>query len=77
MRINSKNGKPNRKYSEVKQMRINDKAFDKNYGSKQLFGVDLHDFTQKEGSNSYMELATEFGLSVGDVVKLKKQLERN
>ncbi|MDF2556188.1 MAG: hypothetical protein K0R71_16 [Bacillales bacterium] len=77
MRINSKIGKHIRKYSEVKQMRVSEKAFDKNYGSNQLFGVDLHDFTQKESSNSFVELATEFGISVGDVMKLKKQMERN
>lgn len=58
-------------------MRVNDKAFDKSSGSNQLFGVDLHDFTQKESSNSFVELATEFGVSVGDVMKLKKQMERN
>lgn len=46
-------------------------------GENQLFGVDFHDFIQKQSNNSMYELASEFGLSFGDVKKLKKQLERN
>lgn len=42
-----------------------------------LFGVDFHDIIQKEQQSSAYELASEFGLSLGDVKKLKKHLERS
>ncbi|WP_066090403.1 hypothetical protein [Neobacillus novalis] len=42
-----------------------------------LFGVDFHDFIQKEQQSNSFELASEFGLSIGDVRKLKKHLERS
>jgi hypothetical protein len=42
-----------------------------------LFGVDFHDFIQKEHNNTTFELASEFGLTIGDVRKLKKHLERS
>ncbi|WP_168714363.1 hypothetical protein [Niallia nealsonii] len=45
-------------------------------GSK-LLGVNFHDFIEKESRNNVLELAAEFGLSVGQVKQLKKQLERN
>ncbi|GKU81399.1 YybS family protein [Niallia sp. NCCP-28] len=45
-------------------------------GSK-LLGVNFHDFIEKESRNNVLELAAEFGLSVGEVKQLKKQLERN
>ncbi len=56
-------------------MKINDKSDKK--ASKTLYGLDLHDFIQRESSSSMMELANEYGISIGDVMKLKKQLERN
>jgi hypothetical protein len=42
-----------------------------------LFGVDFHDFIQREQSNTTFELASEFGLTIGDVRKLKKHLGRS
>jgi hypothetical protein len=42
-----------------------------------LFGVDFHDFIQKEQHATSFELASEFGLTIGDVRKLKKHLERS
>jgi hypothetical protein len=42
-----------------------------------LFGVDFHDIMQKEQQSTAYELASEFGLSLGDVKKLKKHLERS
>lgn len=42
-----------------------------------LFGVNFHDFIQKEQHNTPFELASEFGLTMGDVRKLKKYLERS
>lgn len=43
-------------------------------GENQILGVDFHDFIQKEQSSNMVELASEFGLSVRDVRKLKKHL---
>jgi hypothetical protein len=42
-----------------------------------LFGVDFHDFIQKEQFATSFELASEFGLTMRDVKKLKKHLERS
>jgi hypothetical protein len=42
-----------------------------------LFGVDFHDFIQKEQHGTSFELASEFGITIGDVRKLKKQMERS
>jgi len=42
-----------------------------------LFGVDFHDFIEKEQQATSFELASEFGLTMGDVKKLKKHLERS
>jgi hypothetical protein len=41
-----------------------------------LFGVDFHDFLQKEQHSTPVELASEFGLTMRDVKNLKKHLER-
>ncbi|GLB58326.1 hypothetical protein NCCP133_04590 [Cytobacillus sp. NCCP-133] len=46
-------------------------------GENQLFGVDFHDFIQKEQNSNMIELASEFGLTLRDVRKLKKKLERS
>ncbi|MFD2446178.1 hypothetical protein ACFSO7_19650 [Bacillus sp. CGMCC 1.16607] len=46
-------------------------------GENQLYGVDFHDFIQKEANANTFELASEFGLTLGDVKKLKKKLERS
>lgn len=58
-------------------MRFSDKGMSATTGENQLFGVDFHDFIQKEQQTNAYELATEFGLSIGEVKKLKKQLERS
>jgi hypothetical protein len=58
-------------------MRYSEKSQHSNQGTNQLFGVDLHDFIQKEQSSTYVELASEFGLSLNDVRKLKKQMNRS
>jgi hypothetical protein len=42
-----------------------------------IFGVDFHDFIEKEQHSSTFELASEFGLTLSDVRKLKKHLERS
>ncbi|MBP2240543.1 hypothetical protein J2Z40_001100 [Cytobacillus eiseniae] len=58
-------------------MRFSDKGVSTQSGENQLFGVDFHDFIQKEQGSNMVELATEFGLTVKDVRKLKKHLERS
>jgi hypothetical protein len=42
-----------------------------------LFGVDFHDFIQKEGHSNSIEIASEFGLTMGDIRKLKKHMGRS
>lgn len=58
-------------------MRSSDKGMNVQSSESRLFGVDFHDIIQKEQQNSAFELASEFGLSLGDVKKLKKHLERS
>lgn len=41
-----------------------------------LFGVDFHDFIQKEQQSTVYELATEFGLTYKDVRELRRQLKK-
>ncbi|MBM7701407.1 RNA polymerase subunit sigma-70 [Metabacillus iocasae] len=43
----------------------------------QLFGVNFHDFVEKETEASSVELASEFGLTLRDVQKLRKHLNRS
>lgn len=58
-------------------MRFSNKGMSAIEGENQLFGVDFHDFIQSEPKNTTFELAAEFGLTIGDVKKLKKQLDRS
>lgn len=58
-------------------MRFGDKGMSAQQGENQLFGVDFHDFIQKEQNQNMVELASEFGLTVRDVRKLKKHLGRS
>ncbi len=58
-------------------MRASDKNNMIQKAENKLFGIDFHDFIQKEQTDTMVELATEFGLTVGDVRKLKKRLERS
>jgi hypothetical protein len=46
-------------------------------GYNQVFGVDFHDFMQKERETNSMELAEEFGISLESVKKLKQKLHRS
>ena len=61
----------------VKWMRSSEKGMSAHSAESRLFGVDFHDIIQKEQQSSAYELASEFGLSLGDVKKLKKHLERS
>lgn len=58
-------------------MRFSEKGMAIQQGENQLFGVDFHDFIQKEQTSNMVELASEFGLTINDVRKLKKHLERS
>ncbi|MFB6468026.1 hypothetical protein ACE38V_14665 [Cytobacillus sp. Hz8] len=58
-------------------MRFSEKGMTSQAGENQLFGVDFHDFIQKEQNANMVELASEFGISIKDVQKLKKQLGRS
>ncbi|MBA4538428.1 hypothetical protein H1Z61_15125 [Bacillus aquiflavi] len=57
-------------------MRFSEKGFKIKSGENQLFGVNFQDIMQNEESNMF-ELATEFHLTLRDVRKLKKRLERS
>lgn len=58
-------------------MRTTKKTSMSQQGYNQLFGVDFHDFIQKEQHASSIELASEFGISLRDVRKLREQLRRS
>ncbi|MBO0960756.1 hypothetical protein J1P26_13710 [Neobacillus sp. MM2021_6] len=58
-------------------MRSSDKGMNVQSMDGRLFGVDFHDFIQKEQHASSIELASEFGITMGDVRKLKKHLGRS
>ncbi|MED3978488.1 RNA polymerase subunit sigma-70 [Priestia megaterium] len=42
-----------------------------------VFGIHFHDFIDRESEASSLELASEFGLTLRDVQKLRKQLDRS
>ncbi|MEH7082132.1 hypothetical protein V7139_05270 [Neobacillus drentensis] len=58
-------------------MRASEKGMNIQSMDGRLFGVDFHDFIQKEQHANSFELASEFGITIGDVRKLKKHLERS
>jgi hypothetical protein len=58
-------------------MRSSEKGMNIQSMNGRIFGVDFHDFIQKEQHSSTFELASEFGLTLSDVKKLKKHLERS
>ncbi|WP_028402901.1 hypothetical protein [Ectobacillus panaciterrae] len=58
-------------------MRMNDKANSVMNSANQLFNVNFDDFVSKENNVTSMELASEFGISLQDVKKLKKHLGRS
>lgn len=58
-------------------MRSSEKGMNIQSMDGRIFGVDFHDFIQKEQNSNTFELASEFGLTINDVRKLKKHLERS
>ena len=58
-------------------MRSSEKGVITQSTGSRIFGVDFHDFVEKEQNTSTFELASEFGLTINDVKKLKNYLERS
>jgi hypothetical protein len=58
-------------------MRINEKNQIITDGNNQIFNTNLHHFMERENQANSLELASEFGLSLGEVKLLKKKLERS
>ena len=58
-------------------MRSSDKGMNIQSMNGRIFGVDFHDFIEKEQHASSIELASEFGLTMSDIRKLKKLLGRS
>ncbi|WP_176330223.1 hypothetical protein [Oceanobacillus rekensis] len=57
-------------------MRMNDKQMNAN-DQKDILSADLHHFVQLEGQGTHMEIASELGISIGEVKMLKKKLNRS
>jgi hypothetical protein len=57
-------------------MRASEKGIHASNGENQVFGVDFHQFLEKEKDATTIELASEFGLTYKDVRLLKKKMER-
>lgn len=58
-------------------MRASEKGMNVQSMDGRIFGVDFHDFIQKEQHAGTIELASEFGLNMRDVRRLKKHLGRS
>lgn len=58
-------------------MRASDKNEHVNIDSKNVFGVHFRDRIEKQDLSISVELASDFGVTLGDVRKLKKQLHRS
>lgn len=58
-------------------MRLNNKGMAVHAGENQLYGMDFHDFIQKDQNACLTEIASEFGISTNEVREMKKQMERN
>ncbi len=58
------------------ELRLQDKQWFAG-NNKDIFGVDLHRFNELDGHANYMEIAEEFGISIGEVKILKKKLNRS
>ncbi|MFC4022675.1 hypothetical protein ACFOUV_02435 [Oceanobacillus longus] len=57
-------------------MRMNDKQTNVN-DQKDIFSTDLHHFVEMEGRGTHLEIASELGISIGEVKMLKKKLNRS
>ncbi|GLO66679.1 MULTISPECIES: hypothetical protein [Oceanobacillus] len=57
-------------------MRVQKKHWGANQNSD-LLSADLHHFMEIEESSNYMEIASELGISIGEVKLLKKKIIRS
>ncbi|XJZ26334.1 hypothetical protein ACF5W4_13155 [Bacillota bacterium Lsc_1132] len=57
-------------------MRSSEKGVNIQSADSRIFGVDFHHFIEREQQANSFELASEFGLTMRDVKKLKKYLDR-
>ncbi|RLQ98098.1 RNA polymerase subunit sigma-70 [Falsibacillus albus] len=57
-------------------MRFGDKQSMNIHGDR-LYGMDFHQFIERESEATTIELASEFGLTLRDVQNLKRKLERS
>ena len=55
-------------------MKFSEKGQTSMKGDNQVFGIDFHDFIQKQQSNDLMELAEEFGTNIRTIKKMKRNL---
>lgn len=58
-------------------MRASDKNNHANLDSKHAFGVNFHDCIEQQDQSTMVELASDFGVTLGDIRKLKKRLHRS
>jgi hypothetical protein len=58
-------------------MRASEKSRMSSDGGNQLFGVNFHNFMEREKNTDSFELASEFGLTLAGVRQLKKKMERS
>lgn len=56
-------------------MRINEKQWQSTINQK-IDAVNFHRFMEMDDQNSPMEMAQEFGISLGEVKKLKRKITR-
>lgn len=56
-------------------MRIQDKHWSST-NNKEIHGVNFHRFMEVEDQFNHMEIAKEFGISLGEVKMLKKKVTR-
>jgi hypothetical protein len=56
-------------------MRINDKQW-QSTAEQQMNGINFHRFMEAERDSSPMEIAQEFGITLGEVKKLKRKISR-
>lgn len=57
-------------------MRYNEKQWNATM-NKEVFGVNLHHFMELEKHHNGMEIAEEFGISLGEVKLLKEKIIRS
>jgi transcription initiation factor IIE alpha subunit len=58
-------------------MRANDKQTMSSNGDNPFFGVNFYDRIEREKESNSSELASEFGVSLNEIKRIKKRLERS